>query len=54
VVPHGLPAALKVQPTVEPQNRSLKAEPVWIDIHCWHNGQQSQIHWDLFERLVRF
>ena len=20
----------------------------------WHNGQQSRLHWDLFDRLVRF
>ena len=46
--------ALKAQSTVEPLHCSLKTEPVWIDIHCWHNGQQSQIHWNLFDRLVRF
>ena len=23
-------------------------------IRRWHNGQQSRLHWDLFDRLVRF
>ncbi|GLX91591.1 hypothetical protein Pfra02_41590 [Pseudomonas fragi] len=46
--------ARKAQSTVEPLHRSLKTQPVRIDIHCWHNGQQNQMRWDLFDRLVRF